>query len=88
MVINKTRKYPKKHFSSISSLRVTQSIFVRYPNPAKFVFHDHFAAMLEVGVWECMHKHTHAHPHARTSTHARPHMHNHTTVCPEWQIWE
>ena len=74
MVINKTRKYTKKHFSSISSLRVTQSIFVCYPNPAKFVFHDHFAAMLGVGSvgHACTSTHTRTSTHVRTDYHPPP----------------
>ena len=48
MVVNNTRKYLKNAPPVLSSLRVTQSIFVYYPNPAKLVFH--LAVMLGVEV--------------------------------------
>ena len=76
MVINKTRKYLKKRFSSISRLRVTQSTC--YPNPAKLVFHDHLVAMLGVEVREGAHMHAQAHAHTSTRMHKHTHAQVHT----------
>ena len=58
-IVDKTGKYPPKRVSS--KLQVTQSIFICYPNSDKLVFHDHFLAILGVGVWEGMHTHACTH---------------------------